>query len=152
VPLVGTGHPEGSKCIEFAFFVSDFAWWFCWVRLGQRKSESGRVRREVDTLKRNVKWITKERKKEVAHSGIALLWLARLAGENDEPLLVGFQPLHVDEFPFLAKIPPPVIHHNAYALGLLPVDSCGFEFREGESSTFAQLPVVTDSLATNGRS
>ena len=45
-----------------------------------------------------------------------------------------------------------MIHDDTYTLGLLPVDSCGFEFGEGESPTFAQFPVITHGLATNGRS
>ena len=58
-----------------------------------------------------------------AYSGVALLGLARLAGEDDKLGLVSLQPLDIESLALLAQISPPVINHDTNTTSLLPANS-----------------------------
>lgn len=84
------------------------------------------------------------------YSGVALLGLAGLAGEDDEARLVLPQPLDVDLLALLAQVRPPVVDHDTNALGLLPSNSGLLQFGEGESTALTNFAVVADGLGADG--
>lgn len=85
------------------------------------------------------------------YGGVTLLGLGCLSGKDNQFALVGFQPLHIESLALLAQVSPPVINDDANTACLLAVDACLLQLSESKSTTFADLAVVADSLATDSR-
>jgi hypothetical protein len=88
MPEVGTGHAESPEGIELPLLVSNFAWWLGGVGLWQRYSESSRLRFKIITLKISLRHIL-QCGCNSTYGRVALLRLASLAGEYNQPLLIG---------------------------------------------------------------
>jgi hypothetical protein len=94
----------------------------------------------------------KQTKGRRAYGGVALLGLARLAGEDNQLGLVSLQPLDVKSFALLAQVPPPVINNNTNTASLLPANARLLQFSESESTSLPEFSVIADCWGPNGRS
>ena len=87
----------------------------------------------------------------VTYSGVALLGLASLAGEDDQARLVRLQALHVKLLALLAQVPPAVVNGNADAERLLAADTSLLQLGEREAAALTELAVVAHGLAADSR-
>ena len=84
------------------------------------------------------------------HSGVTLLGLLSVAGEDNQAGLVGLETLHVHRLALLAQVPPPVVDDDADTTRLLLADTSLLELSQGEATALTDLPVVADGLRANG--
>ena len=94
----------------------------------------------------------RKQKRKGTYSGVALLGLAGLAGEDNEFGLVGLQPLNVQGLALLAQVPPPVIDHDTNTTSLLPTNASFLQFSESKSTSLLEFSVIADCLGTDGGS
>ena len=84
------------------------------------------------------------------HSGVALLGLLGVAGEDNEARLVRLETLDVDRLALLAQVSPPVVDDDADTTRLLLSNAGLLQFAEGEATALADFPVVAHSLGADG--
>ena len=87
-----------------------------------------------------------------AHSGVALLGLAGLAGEDDKLGLVSLQPLDVENLALLAQVPPSVINNDTNTTGLLLANASLLQFSESKPTSLPEFSVIADCWGTNSGS
>lgn len=88
----------------------------------------------------------------MTYGRVALLGLASLLGEDDQPAPVLLEPLDVDLLALLRPSVPPVVDDDTQTLGLLPGDTGLLQLGEGETSTEPDLSVVSLGRSSDGRS
>jgi hypothetical protein len=86
-----------------------------------------------------------------AYGRVALLGLARLAGEDDQAGLVRLQALNVDRLALLAQVPATVVDDDAEPERLLAGDAGLLELPKREAAALADLAVVAHSRRAHGR-
>jgi hypothetical protein len=86
-----------------------------------------------------------------AYGRVALLGLARLAGEDDQAGLVRLQTLNVDCLALLAQVPAAVVDDNAEPERLLAGDAGLLELPEREAAALADLAVVAYGRRAHSR-
>lgn len=94
--------------------------------------------------------VLRVRSKACTHSGVALLGLLGVAGEDDQPRLVRLETLNVERLALLAQVSPPVVDDDADTTRLLLADTSLLELGEGEATALTDFPVVADGLRTDG--
>ena len=87
---------------------------------------------------------------ESVTSGITLFGLASLTREDNLPLLVGNETLHIDRLALLAQVSPPVVDDDADTTRLLLSNAGLLQFAEGEATALADFPVVANGLCADG--
>ena len=87
-----------------------------------------------------------------AYSGVALLGLAGLAGEDDKLGLVSFQPLDVESLALLAQVPPPVINNDTDTTSLFPANASLLQFGKSKPTSLPEFLVIADCWSTNSGS
>jgi hypothetical protein len=150
VPSTEFGVAEGLSSFEAALLFGDFAW--C---LGDGRRWKGQVDAGVGALRSspcadlsNSKLIRRGR----TYSGVALLGLASLAGEDDKLGLVSLQPLDIESLALLAQVPPPVINNDTNTTSLLPANASLLQFGKSKPTSLPEFSVVADCRGTNSGS
>lgn len=85
------------------------------------------------------------------HRRVALLGLAGLLGEHDQPVLVLLQAGDVDLLALLGPGLAAVVDDDAETLGLLPLDASLLDLRKRKAAAEADLGVVAESRASDSR-
>ena len=86
----------------------------------------------------------------ITHSGVSLLGLLRVAGEDDQTLLVCQEALDIEGLALCREVAPPVVDDDANTTGSLAADTSLLELAEREATAFTELAVVADGLGMDG--
>ena len=66
----------------------------------------------------------------ITHSGVSLLWLLGVTGEDNQTLLVGEEALDIESLALRRQVAPPVVDHNANTARRLAADTRLLELRD----------------------
>ena len=149
VLLVGAGDTERLVSLEALLLLGDLAGLLRSECCGEGKGLAGGLGLEVIGLSPN--YITTRARYGSTYRGVALLGLLRVAGEDNQALLVRLQPLNVEVLALDRQVPPAVVDDDANTARLLAADAGLLELGKREATALAQLDVVAHGLATDSR-
>ena len=131
VALLGAGIAESTERLELALVGGDFAGLLGNDGWGEGKGNTGGLGSEL------------------LGGRVALLLLASLLGEDNQPLLVRLQSCNVDILALLAQVPAAMVNNDTQPLGLLAPDASLLELGECESTALTDLGVIPHGLGTD---
>lgn len=149
--VVGAGVTEGTVRLEVTLLGSNLARSLVDKRGWQSDRRTSCLSLEIVSLHMPLHQHPPTKMNTATHSRVALLGLASLAGEHNQALLVRLQSLHIQLLSLLAQIPPPVVNGNSQSAGLLSSNTGLLELSKSESTSLADLDVVSDGGRTDGR-